>query len=537
MTASDIWVVGDLRSTRLFRDSLKVLAKAKPLAEASGAALAMILIGAGDVDPSESTGCAPLDLTGACQEAAAQGAGTVYGLSHRHLAVARTDLYARVLADFARQREPWLVLMALNDFNREMAAFCAQHCRAGMIADCAELDLCEGRIIGRCPAWGGQIMADITLADEWPLAFMTVQPHGAAVPVSPAAAGRIEMIPLENVIPSKKLCMLARDVAPADMRRLEEAAKVVVGGAGLGDMRGFGLVRELAGALGAEVAATRPPVLLHWIEEDRLIGQTGKNIHPELLISVGTSGAVQYTAGIMEAGTIVAVDRDPKAPIFQWADLGIVADAKTLLPILTQRVQQITLRRLTDAACALDDGPKPARGGFGSLIRQLRTARDWSVEELAQRTGQTPDFIVQVEEERLSPPVGFILNMAQSMQVDPGTFLRREEQTALRDRRAQAYYRRTHEYSYATLTPEAQNNHLRAFMVTIEPHHAHKPVAYKHEGEEFIYVLEGDLEFTLDSRAHVLKTGESIHFNSDVPHKLKSLSNTPTRCLVVLYTI
>jgi quercetin dioxygenase-like cupin family protein len=123
------------------------------------------------------------------------------------------------------------------------------------------------------------------------------------------------------------------------------------------------------------------------------------------------------------------------------------------------------------------------------------------------------------------------------MKVDPGTFLRKEEQAAIRDRRAQAYYQRTQNYSYATLTPEGQNSHLRAFMVTIEPYHAHKPVAYKHEGEEFIFVMEGDLEFTLGTQSNVLKPGESIHFNSDIPHKLKSLSSTPTRCLVVLYTI
>ena len=74
-------------------------------------------------------------------------------------------------------------------------------------------------------------------------------------------------------------------------------------------------------------------------------------------------------------------------------------------------------------------------------------------------------------------------------------------------------------------------------MVTIEPHGAHKPVAYKHEGEEFIFVMAGELELTLDQKAHVLKTGEHIHFNSYIPHRLKSLSSEPTRCLVVLYTI
>jgi quercetin dioxygenase-like cupin family protein len=137
----------------------------------------------------------------------------------------------------------------------------------------------------------------------------------------------------------------------------------------------------------------------------------------------------------------------------------------------------------------------------------------------------------------MSPPVAFILRMAQAMEVDPGTFLSKKEQAAIRDRRAQAYQQRTRNYSYTTLTPDAENSHLRAFMVTIEPYQAHKPVAYKHEGEEFIFVMSGELEFTLGAKVHLLKTGESIHFNSDVPHKLKSLSSEVTRCLVVLYTI
>jgi quercetin dioxygenase-like cupin family protein len=86
------------------------------------------------------------------------------------------------------------------------------------------------------------------------------------------------------------------------------------------------------------------------------------------------------------------------------------------------------------------------------------------------------------------------------------------------------------------MTPDAENSHLRGFMVTIEAHQAHKPVAYKHEGEEFIFVLEGALEFTLSDKVHQLKPGEAIHFNSDVPHKLRNLSRHATRCLVVLYT-
>ena len=106
----------------------------------------------------------------------------------------------------------------------------------------------------------------------------------------------------------------------------------------------------------------------------------------------------------------------------------------------------------------------------------------------------------------------------------------------IEDKRAQEFIKRTKNYAYQTLTPGAENQHLRGFMITIEPRQAHKPVAYKHEGEEFVYVMEGSLELTLDNKVNQLKTGESIHYNSEIPHKLKNLGNETTRCLVMLYT-
>lgn len=544
MKTGEIWVYGDLRTARRWEDSRKVMAKALALAREADAAVAVVLIGAGDDPPAADDPAMDLSacvsVSDAARQAVAAGARSVYCLSACELAVPRSDLYAQVLARWVADRRPWLILLPLNDFGRELAAIGAQQCRAGMIADCAELTVQNEGFVGRCPAWGGQVVADIALAEGWSTAFVTVQPHGAALPAEQADhQGHIETIAVQPVTAAKGLRFVRRALEPAAARRLEDAHTVVVGGAGLGDMQGFGLVRELAAALGGEVGATRPPVLYHWVAEERLIGQTGKSVQPKLLISAGTSGAIQYTAGIMAAETIVAINRDPSAPIFQVADIGIVADAKTLLPLLSQRAKQSAMRRLADAACAIDDatsGQEPP-GGFGALVRQLREARQWPVEELARATGQTPEFIHKVENDQLAPPVSFILGMARAMGVDPGTFLRKETRAAIRDRRAQAYHQRTQAYSYATLTPEAASSHLRAFMITIEAQHDHKPVAYKHEGEEFIFVMEGDLQLTLGSKSHKLKPGESIHFNSDVPHKLKSLSNEPTRCLVVLYTV
>jgi electron transfer flavoprotein alpha subunit/transcriptional regulator with XRE-family HTH domain len=532
--------VGDLRTQRLWRQSLKVMAKARPLAEQAGAPVTMLLLGATDRSEAQSRTIdlsACVSMEDAAREAVAHGAQTVYCIDHPLLAIPRTDSYARVLADLVEAKKPWLILTALTDFGRETAAFCAQRCQAGLIADCDELILKDQQVVGRCPAWGGQILADITLAQGWPTAFVTVQPHGVSLDDEASGDGRVETIVPDRIDMPRGLQLLACAMEPAAARRLEQADIVVAGGAGLGDMRGFGLVRELAAALGGEVGATRPPVMNHWVEEERLIGQTGKSVRPRLLFSVGTSGAIQYTAGIMEADTIVAINRDASAPIFQIADIGLVGDGAALLPLITRHAKQAAMRRLADAACSIDGQQDQPQGGFGAMVRQLREARNWSVDEMARKTGQTPDFVQQVEADQMSPPVAFILRMAQAMEVDPGTFLSKKEQAAIRDRRAQAYHQRTRNYSYTTLTPDAENSHLRAFMVTIEPYLAHKPVAYKHEGEEFIFVMSGELEFTLGAKVHVLKTGESIHFNSDVPHKLKSRSSDVTRCLVVLYTI
>jgi quercetin dioxygenase-like cupin family protein len=132
--------------------------------------------------------------------------------------------------------------------------------------------------------------------------------------------------------------------------------------------------------------------------------------------------------------------------------------------------------------------------------------------------------------------VGFLLELAKALGVDPGTFLREEHKTVIRNLRTQAFVKRTRNYSYHRLSAGGEKDHLMAFTVTIEPEQAHKPVAYKHDGEEFIFVMEGDLQLMLGSKPHHLQPGDSIHFHASTPHKLKSTSKEPTRCLVVLYT-
>jgi len=531
-TNTDIWVVADLRSERFFGYTLNLLAQARELAQAVSGRAAVVVLESPSPAPAEQAGPPPDE---AVARSLAHGADLVYRIADPLLAAPRADCFALALAAAVRQRAPRLVLCALTDFGRELAARAARLHDAGLIADCADLRWQAGGIVASCPSWGGEITAEITYADPDRTGFATVQPHIRAAVAFAGIPGVAERLPIDSLTPPPGLTLLSRETEPEGRRCLEDAETVVVGGGGLGSADGFHLLRELAVALGAEVGATRPPVAQHWVDEDRLIGQTGKTVRPRLLVSVGTSGAIQYTAGIAESETIVAVNRDAEAPIFALADIGVVADARTFLPLLTAKVKQTVMRGLADLIW--DENEKDGAESFGDRIRKIREARDWTPAALAEATGQTPEFIARVERDEVAPPVAFLLRLAAALGVDPSTFLSREEKTHLRDQRAQAYIKRTQNYSYQNLTPEAAHDHLKAFLITIDPKQAHKPVAYKHEGEEFIFVMAGELELTLGSKAHHLHPGESIHFNSDTPHKLKSLSSVETRCLVVLYTL
>jgi electron transfer flavoprotein alpha subunit/transcriptional regulator with XRE-family HTH domain len=525
---NDIWVFGDLRNNRLLGYSLNTLAAAKSIAEPiSGSTTVVIFTG----NPDETTG---LPLKESIEEFISRGADKVSVVENSKLIPARGDILAQAFTEIIEERQPKAVLFPFADLGREIASRCARRFNAGIIADCAEFKIKDGSIIASCPSWGGEIMAELTFSNPKATGFATVQPHAFQPCEKRGNPGEVERISIKSLYVSDKLKILSSNAEPAERRRLEDADIVVAGGAGMGSLEGFRLVRDLSAALGGEVGATRPPVLSHWVDEERLIGQTGKTINPRLLLSIGTSGAIQYTAGITESNTIVAINRDPNSPIFQVADIGIVADAKLLLPLVTEKVKQEVMRDLADVLTG--DRGEDRDEGFGTKLLTLRESQGWSIEELAEKTNQSPEHLKRVEENEIVPSVSFLLRLSRALNVDPGTFLRDEEKSAIKDQRAQAFIKRTKNYNYQTLTPGAENEHLRGFMISIEPNQDLKPVAYKHEGEEFIYVMEGDLEVTLDNKKNLLKTGESIHFNSETPHKLKSMSKETTRCLVVLYT-
>jgi quercetin dioxygenase-like cupin family protein len=179
---------------------------------------------------------------------------------------------------------------------------------------------------------------------------------------------------------------------------------------------------------------------------------------------------------------------------------------------------------------------KKKEGAFvpvGKKIRRERVKKKMSLDRVANETGFSIDYLKGVEAGKVIPPVGALLQLSKALEIDSGFFLR-EQESSLKSR-IKAYTMRTENYAYTTLTPGAENKHLKAFKITIETMQDHKGVGYQHEGEEFIYVLAGKIELTVGDHVNKLNEGESLHFNSGIRHKLRNIGEEKAELLVVIY--
>jgi quercetin dioxygenase-like cupin family protein len=172
---------------------------------------------------------------------------------------------------------------------------------------------------------------------------------------------------------------------------------------------------------------------------------------------------------------------------------------------------------------------------FGKRLMQLRRKQKMSLKNLANETGLSAKYLSQMEKGEVIPPVAVILQVSRAMEIDSSILLREEKKQA--GKKADDDYRkRTADYTYETLTPEAQHKHLKAFKIFIDPKSDHKGVSYQHLGEEFIYVLKGKIEVMVGENKNTLGPGDSLHFNSSIVHKMRNISNKKAEMLVILFT-
>jgi electron transfer flavoprotein alpha subunit len=319
-----VLVVLENEAGRLRKSALELLAAGRELAAAKGTGLAAVALG-----------------PGAAQAAAAAG-----GLVDRALAVEDEALatyatlpYTRALAAAQAQTGAELVLLAATAFGRDLAPRLAARLGAGFAADVTSVRVEEGRLVFVRPVYAGKALAEVVVTT--PLAVATIRPN-TFPRAELGAAGAVESLTVAFP-PEEREAAFVTTVEAAGAGRVEltEADVVVAGGRGLKAPENFRLVEELADALGGAVGASRAVVDAGWRPHHEQVGQTGKVVAPALYVAVGISGAVQHLAGMSAAKVIVAVNRDPEAPIFKVADYGIVGDALEVLPLLTDAVRRL----------------------------------------------------------------------------------------------------------------------------------------------------------------------------------------------------
>jgi electron transfer flavoprotein alpha subunit len=324
---SGIWVYAEYRGGKLAQVTRELLGVGTELAAQRGVELAAVLLcaKAGDVP----------------QQLIAAGADKVYVVEDPALADFTDDAYGNALEDLARKHKPEVILAGATAIGRSFIPRVATSLKTGLTADCTNLAIGDdGHLHQTRPAFGGNIMATIICPKHRPQ-MSTVRPMVMKA-IAPDAGRQGEVI-VEKIDPKRLIsrCRVVRSViSEGEQINLSEADVVVSGGRGLDNPEGFKLVEELAGLLGGAVGATRAAVDSGWIGYPHQVGQTGKTVASKLYVACGISGAIQHVIGMKSSETIVAINRDPKAAIFDVADYGVVGDLFEILPLVIEKLKE-----------------------------------------------------------------------------------------------------------------------------------------------------------------------------------------------------
>ncbi|MHA1230003.1 MAG: FAD-binding protein [Candidatus Helarchaeota archaeon] len=323
-----VWIIGEHHDNKIQDYVYQIIGKGRDLANKLGVKLSVIILG--------------WNLDDQINELGNYGVDEVYYVKSPILKYYYSELYVDILTELIHKYKPEIVLIASTPIGRDYAPRLAKRLNTGLTADCTGLDIdLENRylLLQTRPTFGGNIMATIRTPRSRPQ-MSTIRPGMFKIP--PKIKKEVKINVIEKNLDDSNLRIKILDIIKKERKTidLEEADIIIAGGRGVGSKENFKLIEELAKELNGEVGGSRVAVELGWIDSERQIGQTGKIISPKLYIACGISGAIQHRVGILGSKIIVAINKDPNAPIFEVAHYGIIGDLHKILPAFIREIRR-----------------------------------------------------------------------------------------------------------------------------------------------------------------------------------------------------
>ncbi len=322
----DILVFGELRGGKLKKVTKELINAGSRISEATGGAIDALLVGKG----------------------AESEAGKLRKFGLRKIAVTEEELldnystegYVEALAGIIREGDYGYVLLPATALGRDLGPRAAARVDGVMFSECVDIKIEDGKCVARRPVYAGKLFIEIAPKGDRPV-FMTIRPNNIA-PADESADGT-EIVKRPSGVTRDMIRAIVTGIVPLAGGRpdVTEADIIVSGGRAMKDASNFKILEDLADLLGGSVGASRAAVDAGYAEQPLQVGQTGKVVNPKLYIACGISGAIQHLAGMRTSKVIVAINKDPNAPIFEKATYGIVGDLFEVVPMMTEEIRKI----------------------------------------------------------------------------------------------------------------------------------------------------------------------------------------------------
>ncbi len=324
-----VWVFAEQRNGKLMSTALELLGEGRKLADRLGVELSALLLG--------------YQVDSLCNELIHYGADQVVYAEHPQLKLYTTDGYTKAVVELVNEKKPEIILIGATNIGRDLGPRIAARLDTGLTADCTKLEIDDEQkiLLQTRPAFGGNIMATIITPKHRPQ-MATVRP-GVMKKLVPDMwrSGRIEKVEVNLSEADLRVRVMEIVKSAKQAVNLVDAEIIVSGGRGLGGPEGFEMLSQLAAELGGVVGSSRAAVDSGWISHDHQVGQTGKTVRPKIYIACGISGAIQHLAGMQTSECIIAVNKNPEAPIFDVADYGIVGDLHKVVPMMVEEIKAL----------------------------------------------------------------------------------------------------------------------------------------------------------------------------------------------------